>query len=152
MSRIWQAVSRFISSIFRFRDPVYVERVPAKQRGDLSEADPVQRAKLAALKERVRRSGLAFRDNYPDPPTLGQWVPRDLTAAVPIAVLGVVSLRGSKGSDLGLNPWKNQKQSLTPRSHPTATAAARLPPAGRPRPAPGCEATQLIPDCYSRIE
>ncbi|HEV3083926.1 MAG TPA: DUF4062 domain-containing protein, partial [Gemmataceae bacterium] len=69
-------------AVFYFRDPAYVKRVPAEQRGGLIEANPVQRGKLAALKERVRQSGLALRDNYPDPPTLGQWVLRDLTAAV----------------------------------------------------------------------
>jgi len=41
------------------------------QRGDYVEADPTARAKLAAMKDRIRSSGLAVRD-YPDPQALAQ--------------------------------------------------------------------------------
>ena len=66
---------------FYLRDPSYVDGVPADQRGDFVEADPEARAKLAALKERIRSSGLAVRD-YPDPQALGGLVLRDLTVAI----------------------------------------------------------------------
>ena len=67
---------------FYFRDPAYVDRVPQNRREDYVEFDPTQSAKLAGLKDRIRRSGLALREDYPDPETLGQWVLNDLRTAI----------------------------------------------------------------------
>ena len=67
---------------FYFRDPAYVERVPTAQRADFVESDPKLREKLVSLKDRIRQSGLALRENYPDPETLGRWVLKDLTTAI----------------------------------------------------------------------
>jgi len=67
---------------FYFRNPAYVDKVPADQRADFIEQDPHTRHKLATLKDRIRASGLAVRENYRDPQALGQLVLEDLTAAI----------------------------------------------------------------------
>lgn len=67
---------------FYFRDPAYLQRLPPHQRRAFVEADPGQRDRLAALKERIVESGRLVRPDYPDPKTLGEWVLRDLTAAL----------------------------------------------------------------------
>ena len=67
---------------FYFRDPAYVDQVPAEQRADFVEPDQIARQKLANLKDRIRASGLAVRENYPDPQALGQLVLEDLTTAI----------------------------------------------------------------------
>jgi len=69
-------------AIFYLRDPEYVDRIPPAQRSDFVEQDPQRRARLEALKGRIRRSGLAVRENYVDPQSLGQWVLQDLTVAI----------------------------------------------------------------------
>lgn len=69
-------------AIFYLRDPEYVDRIPPAQRSDFVEQDPQRRARLEALKGSIRRSGLALRENYPDPQALGQWVLEDLTVAI----------------------------------------------------------------------
>ena len=66
---------------FYFRDLAYIERVPAAQRADFVEEDPAKRAKLAALKQRVRKSGLAI-EGYRDPQHLGELVLHNLTVAI----------------------------------------------------------------------
>ncbi|HUT31978.1 MAG TPA: DUF4062 domain-containing protein [Planctomycetota bacterium] len=66
---------------FYFRDPAYIERVPTAQRADFVEEDPPKRAKLAALKQRVRDSRLAI-EQYRDPQHLGELVLHDLTIAI----------------------------------------------------------------------
>ncbi len=67
---------------FYFRDPAYLDRIPTEHRHEFREQDPQRLARLVALKERIRESSLACRDNYPDPPTLGQWVLEDLTVVI----------------------------------------------------------------------
>jgi len=67
---------------FYFRDPAYLAQIPPEQRSDFQEQDPRARQKLADLKDRIRRSGLALRENYPDPRALGQLVLRDLTTVI----------------------------------------------------------------------
>ncbi|NQT88918.1 tetratricopeptide repeat protein [bacterium] len=72
-------------SSFYLRDPAYADRVSEDQRDDFVESDPTLRGKLTGLKDRIRESGLALRENYPDPETLGQWVLDDLTKAIDAA-------------------------------------------------------------------
>ena len=67
---------------FYFRDPAYVETVPPEKRDDFIESDPDARDKLEALKESIRKSGLALREPYADPRELAGMVLRDLTAAI----------------------------------------------------------------------
>lgn len=84
---------------FYFRDPAYIQSSPPTQQARFTEAPTPEeierygpeeaqrraeerRGKLAALKRRIRQSGVALRENYPDPRTLGQWVLRDLTVAI----------------------------------------------------------------------
>jgi tetratricopeptide (TPR) repeat protein len=67
---------------FYFRDPGYIDRVLPAQQSDFIEQDPQCRTRLEALKTRIRMSHLTFRESYPDPETLGQWVLEDLTKAV----------------------------------------------------------------------
>ena len=67
---------------FYFRDPAYVDRVPAARRADHVDDDPTARAKLANLKRRIRESGSAVREAYPTPKALGELVLRDLTTAI----------------------------------------------------------------------
>lgn len=67
---------------FYFRDPAYLATVPPEQHADFEAESEDARDKLADLKDRIRRSGLPVRENYPDAESLGQWVLRDLTAAI----------------------------------------------------------------------
>lgn len=84
---------------FYFRDPVYLDRLPAGDRERYSEQpmpEDIERfgpeeaerraeersKKLAALKDRIRQGGLPLVENYPDPEAFGQMVLRDLTTAI----------------------------------------------------------------------
>jgi tetratricopeptide (TPR) repeat protein len=67
---------------FYLRDPAYVEKIPADKRADFVEKDSRARQRLSELKGRIRASGLAVRENYPDPQALGRMVLEDLTAAI----------------------------------------------------------------------
>ena len=72
---------------FYFRDPQYLDQVPAEQRGNFrSESEPAA-AKLAALKQRIRQSGLPLVESYPDPHSaavrIGDYLRRAIEAAFP---------------------------------------------------------------------
>lgn len=67
---------------FYFRDPAYAEQLPDECRADYVEQDPIARSRLKSLKERIRASNVARRDNYPNPQTLGEWALEDLTTAI----------------------------------------------------------------------
>ncbi len=84
---------------FYFRDPAYVDSLPAGERSaQREEATPEEierygaaeaqrraaerRPKLQALKERIRASGLPVREGYPTPEALGELVLNDLTAVI----------------------------------------------------------------------
>lgn len=92
-------------AFFYFRDPKYVERLPAEERVSMVEGPTpeelealgleeaerraeARRQKLAALKERLRqawREGRLknpVRENFTDPQTLGEWVYQDLKAVI----------------------------------------------------------------------
>jgi len=86
-------------SFFYFRDPSYVETIPADARRDFVEVpwrddiakygiDDAQRrvedrrAKLRKLKERIRGSGLPVREDYTSPRELGKLVYQDLSAVI----------------------------------------------------------------------
>ena len=67
---------------FYFRDPAYVETVPAADRVDFVESDAAGREKLLALKDRIRQSGLALYEDYSNPQALAERVLGDLTTAI----------------------------------------------------------------------
>ena len=86
-------------AFFYFRDPAYIEGLPAEEQGECLEGPSEEevekygreeaerraeerRKKLAALKERIRRSDFPVREDYEDPAALGQRVLEDLTALV----------------------------------------------------------------------
>jgi tetratricopeptide (TPR) repeat protein len=83
-------------AFFYLRDPSYVEGKPPEQYRECATPDEVailgaeeaerraarRRAKLGALKTRIRESGLPVRDGYGDPRTLGEAVLADLSAVI----------------------------------------------------------------------
>ncbi|MEY2453591.1 MAG: hypothetical protein QOD92_3165 [Acidimicrobiaceae bacterium] len=66
---------------FYLRDAAWVDALAVDERGTYTEADDVGRAKLDALKNRIRASGHPVRD-YGDPVALGEQVLADLIALV----------------------------------------------------------------------
>jgi len=84
---------------FYFRDPAYVDSMPPDKQKEFRER-PIPEdikqfgyeeaqckteeriKKLTALKDKIRRSGLPFRENYKNPQELGQLVLDDLTAVI----------------------------------------------------------------------
>ncbi|MDE3090905.1 MAG: NACHT domain-containing protein, partial [Chloroflexota bacterium] len=86
-------------AFFYFRNPAFIDSLPAKQQSAFREMptedeikthgadEATKRAKerkhkLAALKERIRKSGLPVREDYPDPRALGELVLQDLTDVI----------------------------------------------------------------------
>ena len=86
-------------AFFYLRDPAFVHSLPEEQRADFSEVPSQEeiethgleaagrraeerRRRLAALKERIRGSGLPVSEDYRDARQLGEWVLRDLTAVI----------------------------------------------------------------------
>jgi tetratricopeptide (TPR) repeat protein len=81
-------------AFFYFRDPTYAERDPEFcERADALETERIgeagaldraerRRARLAALKDEIRASGLPVHENYPDPGSFGQLVLKDLTEVI----------------------------------------------------------------------
>ncbi|NQT14184.1 MAG: DUF4062 domain-containing protein [Planctomycetes bacterium] len=67
---------------FYFRDPAYIQQIPFDRRADFIEQDEGAREKLAALKERIRRSGLSVHEDYPDPQALGRMALQHLADAI----------------------------------------------------------------------
>jgi len=86
-------------ALFYFRDPHYIETLSSEERDDFVEVPwredieefgmeealkrvQARKAKLMALKERIRASQFPLKENYPDPRTLGDWVLHDMTAII----------------------------------------------------------------------
>jgi len=69
-------------SRFYFRDPGYIGSLPEGERAEFTESDPRNAERLRELKNRIRESGVALREGYPDPATLGEWILTDLSAAI----------------------------------------------------------------------
>lgn len=86
-------------AFFYFRDPSWVDRLPQESRAACREEalpDEIdrlgnneaearaarRRAQLAALKQRIRASGLPLREDYADPKELGALVREDLTRTI----------------------------------------------------------------------
>lgn len=70
-------------SFFYFRDPGYVENLPAGAHADDFRSEgPAQAKRLAGLKERIRKSGLPVREGYRDPPEFGSLVFEDLRGEI----------------------------------------------------------------------
>ena len=66
---------------FYLRDPAWVAALPADQQAVLVDADPTARERLAALRERVRASGLPVAD-YDTPQALGERLLADFEALI----------------------------------------------------------------------
>jgi len=69
-------------AFFYFRDPAYVERIPAERRQDFVSENAEAARRLCELKDRIRQSGLPVRENYVDPEALGELVRRDLAGVI----------------------------------------------------------------------
>jgi len=72
-------------SFFYFRDPRYLERLPAgSDPADFAAENEAAREKVAVLKDRIRDSipGERVHEDYPDPQALGQLVLEDLTKII----------------------------------------------------------------------
>ncbi|MHB8806471.1 MAG: DUF4062 domain-containing protein [Anaerolineaceae bacterium] len=86
-------------SFFYFRDPHYIETIPAEEqkeyietpwRGEVEQfgMEEAQRRvgqrkeKLTTLKERIRKSNLPLHENFNSPQQLGEWIQSDLTAII----------------------------------------------------------------------
>ena len=65
-------------ALFYFRDPAYLEQVPADKGKDFESEGPEAREKLTDLKGRIRASGLSVVEDYPDPEALAERVLDDL--------------------------------------------------------------------------
>lgn len=65
-------------AFFYFRDPAYLDRVPAARRSDFVSESPDAAAKLDTLKQSIRESGLHLHENYPSPEALGDLILEDL--------------------------------------------------------------------------
>jgi hypothetical protein len=70
-------------AFFYFRDPAYLDRLPAGARlDDYACESATARQKLAALKEQIRHSGCQVAESYPDAADLGESVHADLSALI----------------------------------------------------------------------
>jgi tetratricopeptide (TPR) repeat protein len=71
-------------ALFYFRDPAYVDSLPVGLQSEFREGAGAekQRQKLAALKQRIRESGLPLRENYHDPKELGELVFQEMKAVI----------------------------------------------------------------------
>ncbi|HSB12297.1 MAG TPA: tetratricopeptide repeat protein [Blastocatellia bacterium] len=86
-------------SLFYFRDPAFIDSLPASVQSEYLELPTSEeigihgreeagrraqdrRDKLAALKTRIKKSGLPVRENYPTPQALGEMVAYDLAQII----------------------------------------------------------------------
>ncbi|MCJ7531867.1 MAG: DUF4062 domain-containing protein [Anaerolineales bacterium] len=67
---------------FYFRDPHYLEQIPAEQRADYMSESEQAAKKLAGLKQRLRQSGLPLVETYPDPHSAALQIGADLRRAI----------------------------------------------------------------------
>ncbi|RJQ83194.1 MAG: DUF4062 domain-containing protein, partial [Desulfobacteraceae bacterium] len=71
---------------FYFRDPKYVEGIPAEQRQDFAAENDDAARKLAKLKQKIRGARdeqvCELRENFADPEQLGDWILEDLTKLI----------------------------------------------------------------------
>ncbi len=69
-------------AFFYFRDPVYLESLPSRERPRYREQSEARGAQLGALKVRIRESGFPVRENYRDPKELGRLVTEDFIGVI----------------------------------------------------------------------
>jgi tetratricopeptide (TPR) repeat protein len=69
-------------TFFYFRDPAYLRSVEPARRPGYEPETPDAASRLAALKQRIRESGLPVREAYPDARALGTLVLDDLRVAI----------------------------------------------------------------------
>ena len=67
---------------FYFRNSGYAQGISLDHRSDYISEDQASRAKVEALKERIRKSGLRVREDYPDPEAAGNLILDDLWDAI----------------------------------------------------------------------
>ena len=67
---------------FYFRDPHYLDKIPARQRADFKSENKTAAKKLADLKQRIRQSGLPLVENYPDPHSAAIRIGAELRLAI----------------------------------------------------------------------
>jgi len=71
---------------FYFRDPSYVETIPAEKRPAFTVEDPESAQKLLKLKQRIRAARdeqvCALREGYANPEKLGEWILEDFTKLI----------------------------------------------------------------------
>jgi nephrocystin-3 len=84
---IWHGVLRNPEmadhAFFYFRDPGYTTHLPkGRKPGDFAPESEMAKAKLSALKDRIRESGLPVRESYKNPKSFGQLVLDDLTRVI----------------------------------------------------------------------
>ena len=65
-------------SYFYFRDPEYINHIPSERQADYRAESPEHAEKLRYLKEAIRSSGHAVKENYSDPEAVGQLILEDL--------------------------------------------------------------------------
>ena len=84
---------------FYFRDPRYVDSVPAEQRQDFTAGDAESEGKLRRLKQAIRNARdeqiCRLREDYPGPEVLGEWIRGDFTR-----LIDELFLEGSKPEPL----------------------------------------------------
>jgi len=70
-------------AFFYFRDPEYINRLPKGfNKKDFISEEEASKKKLLNLKEKIRKSGLPVRENYPDPEKMGDLVFNDLEKVI----------------------------------------------------------------------
>jgi tetratricopeptide (TPR) repeat protein len=69
-------------AFFYFRDPAYLQTLAPEQRPDFEAESETARAKLNALKNKIRKSGFAVMDNYLDPQAVAKQIVEDLCQAI----------------------------------------------------------------------
>lgn len=83
VSRLRQTRVSKPSAFFYLRDPKVLQNLPSgMDRADFETQDKSERAKLAALKKSIRKSGFPVRENFASPKALGELVLADLMAAL----------------------------------------------------------------------
>jgi hypothetical protein len=61
-------------AFFYFRDPAYIESIPADKQENFATEGTEDTEKLRKLKEKIRKSGMPVIENYPNPKKVGELV------------------------------------------------------------------------------
>ncbi len=135
---------------FYFRDPAGIEDVPEPLRVDLVEEDPAVRARLGALKDRIRSSGHHLVERFADPSALGALVLADLWNALVREFPELEDPAGSSATQLLNVSWDKSRPKAGPTDREDVGPSATR-PADATRPASGPEAQAPL-EARSAIE